>query len=64
VGHWIAELFGADPKSALDEDLARLKSLFERGKTRAHGETVSRQDFPTPLKKAVGAGPMDLMAST
>lgn len=64
VGHWIAELFGADPKSALDEDLARLKSLFERGKTRAHGETVTRQDFPTPLKKAVGAGPMDLMAST
>ncbi len=64
VGHWIAELFGADPKSALDEDLARLKSLFERGKTRAHGATVTRNDFQTLLKKAAGAGPMDLMAST
>ena len=64
LGHWIAELFGADPKSALDEDLARLKSLFERGKTRAHGETVTREEFHTLLKKAAGAGPMDLMAST
>ncbi|HXE91681.1 MAG TPA: SRPBCC family protein [Terriglobales bacterium] len=64
VGHWIAELFGADPKSALDDDLARLKSLFERGKTRAHGETVTRQQLQPQLKKAAAAGPMDLMAST
>ncbi len=43
LGHVLAELFGADPKSALDEDLLRLKSLFERGKTRVHDRTVTRE---------------------
>lgn len=33
AGHAIASLFGADPKSAMDEDLNRLQSLFgSRGK--------------------------------
>ncbi len=31
AGHAIAALFGADPKSAMDEDLLKLKSLLERG---------------------------------
>jgi uncharacterized membrane protein len=36
-----ARLFGADPKSEMDEDLVRLKSLIETGTTTAHGETVT-----------------------
>jgi uncharacterized membrane protein len=31
-GHVVASLFGADPKSEMDEDLARLKAYFETGK--------------------------------
>lgn len=32
LGHVVAKLFGADPKSELDEDLMRLKSTLETGK--------------------------------
>lgn len=35
VGHAVAALFGVDPKRAMDDDLIRLKSLLEEGKTRA-----------------------------
>lgn len=45
LGHLVAELFGDDPKSALDEDLIRLKSLFEHGKTRVRGQPVFLQDL-------------------
>jgi len=45
LGHAIAALFGSDPKSALDDDLMRFKSLIEIGKTRAHGERVTKEDF-------------------
>ncbi len=31
AGHAIASLFGADPKSAMDDDLLKLKSLLEQG---------------------------------
>jgi uncharacterized membrane protein len=44
IGHWIASFFGMDPKHAMDEDLVRLKSLFEHGKTTANGETVTREE--------------------
>lgn len=44
VGHGIATLLGADPKKQMDEDLLRLKSLIERGKATAHGETVTRDE--------------------
>jgi hypothetical protein len=36
----VASLFGTDPKHAMDEDMVRLKSLLEEGKTRADGEQV------------------------
>jgi len=45
LGHSVAWLFGADPKSEMDDDLARLKSLLEIGKTRAHGSAVRREEF-------------------
>ena len=32
IGHVVAKAFGADPKSEMDEDLARLKSLIETGR--------------------------------
>jgi uncharacterized membrane protein len=31
LGHAVAELFGADPKTEMDEDLARLKTYLETG---------------------------------
>lgn len=39
--HRIVELFGADPKAVLDQDLARLKSLLEQGKTHVHQHKVT-----------------------
>ncbi len=31
IGHAIAKAFGADPKSEMDQDLMRLKTLLETG---------------------------------
>jgi len=42
VGHGVASLMGTDPKQAMDEDLIRLKSLLETGKTSAKGEEIYR----------------------
>ena len=44
-GHAVAHLFGADPKSEIDDDMVRFKSLIEVGKTRAHGVTVVREEI-------------------
>jgi uncharacterized membrane protein len=46
LGHYVASLFGADPKSGLVQDLIRLKSLIEFGKTHAHGHRVDRDSLP------------------
>ena len=43
LGHYAAALFGCDPKSEIDDDMVRLKSLIETGKTRAHGVRVDRE---------------------
>ncbi|RPJ47458.1 MAG: SRPBCC family protein, partial [Chloroflexi bacterium] len=43
AGAAVATLFGKDPKSEMDADLARMKSLLEEGKTRA-GKKVSREE--------------------
>jgi uncharacterized membrane protein len=65
IGHAVATFFGFDPKSGMDEDLVRFKSLIEQGKTSAHGHTVRREDlgaFPAGLEqqgfegKAFGGG--------
>lgn len=45
LGHAVATLFGADPKSAMDEDLVRLKSLLEHGVTTAEGERVRKEEL-------------------
>lgn len=48
AGAAVAALFGKDPKSEMDEDLARMKSLIEEGKTRAGNKTVT-QDQVMPV---------------
>jgi uncharacterized membrane protein len=48
LGHVIAKLFGSDPKSRLDDDLKRLKALLEKGKTRVHGDEISREEITPP----------------
>ena len=45
IGHAVAALFGADPKRAMDEDMVRLKSLLEEGRTRADGRRVSLDEL-------------------
>jgi uncharacterized membrane protein len=45
VGHAVAKLFGADPKSQLDQDLMRLKSALETGK--APRDAAAKQDETT-----------------
>jgi uncharacterized membrane protein len=45
IGHAVASLFGADPKAAMDDDLARLKSLLEVGKAGAHGTHVTKEQL-------------------
>lgn len=43
IGHAAAWLLGMDLKTALDEDMVRLKSLLEHGKTTASGTTVQHE---------------------
>jgi uncharacterized membrane protein len=43
LGHVVAMLFGTDPKQAMDEDMVRLKSLFEDGKTTIRGMEITRE---------------------
>ncbi|HVA62798.1 MAG TPA: SRPBCC family protein [Terriglobales bacterium] len=43
-GYLAGEALGVGPKSALDDDLVRLKTLFEAGKTTAHGHEVHLTD--------------------
>ena len=40
VGHAVAQLFGVDPRQAMNDDLIRLKSLLEGGRTSTDEGTV------------------------
>ncbi|HSL41828.1 MAG TPA: SRPBCC family protein [Anaerolineales bacterium] len=44
VGHAVAQLFGVDPRQAMNEDLIRLKTLLEEGRTSSEGKTVEYTD--------------------
>jgi uncharacterized membrane protein len=48
LGHAVASLLGADPKSRMDEDLVGFKSLLEQGRTRVHGLEVAREELHGP----------------
>jgi uncharacterized membrane protein len=54
IGHAIASLFAADPKHALDDDIARLKTLFEAGKTRVHGHRITKDEMEHEIKPLEG----------
>jgi uncharacterized membrane protein len=52
VGHALARLLGSDPKSAMDEDLARVKTTLETGRP--------PRDAAEPVEQSpaeMGAGP-------
>ena len=44
LGHAVAALLGLDPKSAIDQDMVQLKSLFEQGKARVDGHEVTKSE--------------------
>ena len=46
LGHAVARLFGADPKSELDEDLMRLKNTLETGKAPRDAAAQHREHAP------------------
>jgi uncharacterized membrane protein len=45
LGHAIAHILGWDPKSRIDDDIVRMKSLLEDGKVRPGGERARLFDF-------------------
>ncbi|MBI2894811.1 MAG: SRPBCC family protein [Deltaproteobacteria bacterium] len=45
IGHALLELFGADPKKLMDDDLVRFKSLIETGKATGRAETVTKEEL-------------------
>jgi uncharacterized membrane protein len=45
LGHAIAHILGWDPKSRIDDDIVRMKSLLEEGKARPGGERPRLFDF-------------------
>lgn len=44
LGHLVARLFHDDPRSAMNDDMVRLKSLLENGRATAHHRRVERRD--------------------
>lgn len=48
LGHAFALLAGIDPKHLMDDDLVRLKSFLEAGRTRAHGQRITADADPRP----------------
>jgi len=42
VGHVVATLLGKNPKQEMDDDMMRLKSLFEYGETTTRGQKIKR----------------------
>jgi len=44
LGHAVAQLFGVDPRQAMHEDLLRLKSLLENGRTSSSAGTAELID--------------------
>ncbi|WP_437737509.1 SRPBCC family protein [Sorangium sp. So ce1335] len=45
LGHAVASLFGADPQHAMNEDLARFKTLVEQGTITAGGSAVILEEL-------------------
>jgi uncharacterized membrane protein len=60
IGHSIASLLGQDPKHTLDDDLLRMKSLLEDGRTTVRGQTMelSEEEISVPQREASDEPPM------
>ena len=57
LGHVVARIFGADPKTELDADLLRLKSFLESGKPPRHSVArVPPQYIPTAKPASLDGG--------
>jgi uncharacterized membrane protein len=48
LGHAVATMLGADPKTRMDDDLVRFKSLLEEGRIRVHGQQIAREELSGP----------------
>ncbi|MCZ7573899.1 MAG: SRPBCC family protein [Ardenticatenaceae bacterium] len=57
IGHTVATFFGADPKSEMDEDLLRFKSLIAYGKATAHDKTVTREEISRETREHASLPP-------
>jgi uncharacterized membrane protein len=55
LGHAAASLFGADPKSEMDQDLIRMKTLVETGRTPHDAAQPLR---PPQRRRALSGGPV------
>ena len=45
IGHAVATFFRMDPRSLMNDDLVRMRSLLEEGKTTAHHHSVHRDEI-------------------
>jgi uncharacterized membrane protein len=45
LGHAVAALLGLDPRSAMDQDVVQLKSLFEREKAKVDGHEAMKSEL-------------------
>ena len=59
-GHAVAPFFGTDPKSALDDDMIRLESLLEPGKTSAGGRQAAREEVASAETSSAPEGPIEI----
>ena len=51
IGHSVAKAFGVDPKSEMDEDLLRLKSMIETGQVPCDSAAMRALDEPPSLSR-------------
>lgn len=51
LGHAVAAFLGSDPKHLMDDDMIRMKSLIEDGKTTAHHRSVMRDDVRRAIEE-------------
>ena len=54
LGHTVASLLGVNPKHQIDNDLVRMKSLLELGKTTAHHQPVTREEIESGQTASAG----------
>jgi uncharacterized membrane protein len=51
IGHVVAKAFGVDPKSEMDEDLLRLKSMIETGRVPHDAAAIRNVEEPPSISR-------------